>query len=94
MHIDGAVYACTPIRTGVTAMLCMTAQVLDAALVVAEMSTGTLIERVVRYFTPEGARAWEPLRCFRVDEERERRARAERAEEVLLTGLTDAVKRK
>ena len=93
MHIDGAVCACTPTRTGVTAM-CMTAQVLDAALVVAEMSTGTLIERVVRYFTPEGARSWEPLRCFRVDEERERRARAERAEEVLLTGLTDAVKRK
>ena len=69
-------------------------KVLDAALVVAEMSTGTLIERVARYFTPEGARAWEPLRAFRVDEERERRARAERAEEVLLTGITDAVKRK
>ena len=42
----------------------------------------------------ERARAWEPLRCFRLDDERERRARAERAEEVLLTGLTDAVKRK
>ena len=93
MHIDGAVYACTPTRTDVTAMRII-AQVLDAALVVAEMSTGTLIDRVVRYFTPEGARSWEPLRCFRVDEERERRARAERAEEVLLTGLTDAVKRK
>ena len=35
-----------------------------------------------------------PLRAFRASEEREQRARAQRAEEVLLTGLTDAVKRK
>ena len=48
----------------------------------------------MRYIPPPRARAWEPLRCFRLDDERERRARAERAEEVLLTGLTDAVKRK
>ena len=70
------------------------AKVLDAALVVAELNTGTLLERTFKYLTPEGARAWEPLRAFRAEEERERRERADRAEEVLLDGFAEVVKRK
>lgn len=68
-------------------------RVLDAALVVTEGSLQTMLERARRLVTPASLAPWELLRCFRVDDE-VRQQKMQRAQEEVITGLTEGLERR
>ena len=66
----------------------------DAVLLTAEVSLGTLAMRFSDMFTPDDAKEWEQLRSFRDQTASDKASRAARAREKLIEELTDGISRK